>query len=166
LESPGGNKKLIGYVYSSYARHPLTEVKQDIDKWINYYPKIQGIFIDEQASDGKSVDYYSDLYKHIRKSKGLKLVVANPGTLCAEGFFSSPAADVICLHESDKDVAASFFPAWTGRPLMRASVGWLPLLLATVSVLPVADGRSACRGISMWRALSLMVVFMVGSLVD
>jgi hypothetical protein len=30
-----------------------------------------------------------------------------------------------------------------------------------VSVLPVADGRGACSGISMWRTLSLMVVFMV-----
>jgi hypothetical protein len=28
-----------------------------------------------------------------------------------------------------------------------------------VSVLPVADGRGACSGISMWSVLSLMVVF-------
>ena len=109
------NTRLIGYVSSSYAKRPLTEVKQDIDKWINYYPKIQGIFIDEQASDGRSVDYYSELYKYIRESKGLKLVVANPGTVCAEGYFSSPAADVICLHESDKDVDDSFFPAWAAK---------------------------------------------------
>jgi hypothetical protein len=44
--------------------------------------------------------------------------------------------------------------------LIWTSVGLLPLLLATVSVLPVADGRGACSGISMWRTLSLMVVFM------
>ena len=109
------NIRLIGYVHSSYAKRPLTEVKQDIDKWINYYPNIQGIFIDEQANDDQSVDYYSALYQYIRKSKGLKLVVANPGTVCAEGYFSSPVADVVCLHESDKDVEASFFPAWTAK---------------------------------------------------
>ena len=51
-------------------------------------------------------------------------------------------------------------PTTTGRPLIWTSVGLLPLLLATVSVLPVADGRGACSGISMWRTLSLMVVFM------
>lgn len=52
-------------------------------------------------------------------------------------------------------------PTITGRPLIWTSVGLLPLLLATVSVLPVADGRGACSGISMWRTLSLMVVFIL-----
>jgi hypothetical protein len=33
----------------------------------------------------------------------------------------------------------------TGRPLTVASVGLLPLLLATVSVLPVADGRGGVQ---------------------
>ena len=54
------------------------------------------------------------------------------------------------------------WPWW--QTLWRAqwamAIGLLPLLLATVSVLPVADGRGACSGISMWRTLSLMVVFM------
>ncbi len=45
--------------------------------------------------------------------------------------------------------------AW---PLMVAVVGWLPWLLATVRVLPVAEGRGAWRGILMWRTLSLLDV--------
>lgn len=41
-------------------------------------------------------------------------------------------------------------------------VAWfmMPHPLATVSVSPVEDGRGACSEISMWRTLSLMVVFM------
>ena len=34
----------------------------------------------------------------------------------------------------------------TGRPLILTSVGLLPLLLATVSVLPEEDGRGVCSG--------------------
>jgi hypothetical protein len=40
--------------------------------------------------------------------------------------------------------------------LIVASVGLLPLLLATVSVLPVAEGRGACSGILIWRTLSML----------
>jgi len=69
----------------------------------------------KKPEEPKSVAYYSELYNYIRKAKWLSLVVGNPGTVCAEGYFSSPAADVICLHESDKEVAASFFPAWTAK---------------------------------------------------
>jgi len=106
---------LIGYVHSSYAKRPIEEVKRDIDDWISLYPCIQGIFIDEQASAGKDVDYYSELYKYIRKTKGLQMVVSNPGTVCAEEYFSTSTADAICLHESPKEVEASFWPEWTSK---------------------------------------------------
>jgi hypothetical protein len=42
---------LVGYVYTSYGQRPLQQVKSEIDRWIDFYPGLQGIFLDEQASD-------------------------------------------------------------------------------------------------------------------
>ncbi len=106
---------LIGYVHSSYAKRPLAEVKKDVDGWLRLYPDIQGIFIDEQASASGQVDYYAELYHYIRTTKGLQLVVANPGTGCAEEYFSTATADIICLDEGPKKVADSIQPDWTGH---------------------------------------------------
>src|SRR5207249_3576007 len=49
---------LIGYVSTKYAKRPIREVKEDVDRWVKLYPRVQGIFFDEQASAADRVDYY------------------------------------------------------------------------------------------------------------
>jgi serine/threonine protein kinase len=106
---------VIGYVPTIYAKRPLKEVKEDIDRWILFYPGIRGIFFDEQASSPDRISYYADLYEYTRKQRGLDLVINNPGTTCAEEYLTQPAADVVCLIESTKDLSEFHFPAWTSR---------------------------------------------------
>jgi hypothetical protein len=108
---------VIGYVSTKYGKdRTLAEVKQDVDRWLEYYPGlIRGIFLDEQASAADQVTHYAALYEYVRKDKGLSLVVSNPGTVCAEGYFSRPATDVACLVEANKDFGAYHRPAWTDR---------------------------------------------------
>jgi hypothetical protein len=103
---------LIGYVSTKYAKRPLAEVKADVDRWVNLYPGVQGIFFDEQASEADKVDYYAVLYEHARKERGLALVVNNPGTSCAEEYLARPAADVVCLAESTKEFGLFRPPGW------------------------------------------------------
>jgi len=95
---------LVGYVSTDYARRPIAEVKADVDRWVEFYPGIDGIFLDEQASSAEKVDYYAELYEYARKSKGLTLVVTNPGTSCDEAYLARPAADVVCLFENARGV--------------------------------------------------------------
>jgi Spherulation-specific family 4 len=103
---------LIGYVSTSYAKRPLADVKADIDRWYRLYPKIEGVFLDEQASAADQVDYYASAFQHVKKVQPKALVVANPGTVCAEEYLSRPAADVVCLVENNKE-AGPVMPAWT-----------------------------------------------------
>jgi tRNA A-37 threonylcarbamoyl transferase component Bud32 len=103
---------LIGYVSTKYAERPLAEVKADVDRWVNHYPGVQGIFFDEQASGADRVDYYAALYEHARKERDLTLVVNNPGTSCAEEYLARPAADVVCLVESTKEFGLFKPPGW------------------------------------------------------
>jgi hypothetical protein len=106
---------LIGYVTTSYTKRPVAEVKAEVDRWLEFYPAIQGVFFDEQASGAEHVAYHAELYEHVRTARKLKLVVTNPGTTCAEGFVSRPAADAVCLFEGPKSFDGAPLPDWTGR---------------------------------------------------
>jgi serine/threonine protein kinase len=103
---------LIGYVSTSYAKRPAEEVKEDIDRWVRFYPGVEGIFIDEQASGATDIGYYAALYQYTRKRRGLRLVVANPGTTCAEEYLRRPGADVVCPVESTRPLRQFRPPAW------------------------------------------------------
>jgi serine/threonine protein kinase len=105
--------RVIGYVSTKYTERPLAEVKADVDRWVRFYPGVQGIFFDEQASSADQILYYAALYEYVRKERELALVVTNPGTACAEEYLKRPAADVVCLAEAPKDFGAYRRPPWT-----------------------------------------------------
>lgn len=102
----------IGYVTTSYGRRPIEEVKADVDRWIELYPRIKGIFFDEQASGAEHVDYQASLYDYVKKERHLDLVIANPGTVCSEGFFSRATSDSTCLFEGPRSPESLRLPAW------------------------------------------------------
>ena len=111
---------LIGYVSTRYAKRPPEEIREEVDRWVRLYPSVQGIFFDEQASAADRVEYYAALHEYARKQRGLRLVVGNPGTTCAEEYVSRPAADVVCLVESAKEFSQFRPPSWvTGYPAAR-----------------------------------------------
>jgi serine/threonine protein kinase len=103
---------VIGYVSTKYATRSLPEVKAEVDRWTNFYPDIQGIFFDEQASSAVHVLHYKQLYEYVRNERHLSLVVTNPGTECAEEYFKLSTADVTCMVEAPKDFNAYHRPAW------------------------------------------------------
>jgi hypothetical protein len=105
----------IGYVTTGYGKRPPQQVKGDVDKWVRLYPDIQGIFFDEQNSGADFVDHQAELYDYVRKKKQLKLVITNPGTVCAEGYLTKPAADAACLFEGPKGLDDYRPPAWAER---------------------------------------------------
>ena len=106
---------LIGYVYTSYGQRPLQQVKSEIDRWIDFYPGLQGIFLDEQASGREKASYYRQLYQYVRTTLDLSLVVSNPGTICAEAYFTQRVADIICLYEGPETIDDVSFPTWTDQ---------------------------------------------------
>jgi len=66
----------VGYVYTNYSRRSFEEVREDIDRWFKFYPRIRGVFIDEV---GGGTSYYVDLYHYVKSRYG-GVVVLNPGT--------------------------------------------------------------------------------------
>jgi hypothetical protein len=86
--------KVIGYVWTSYGSRSLGNVKNDMDKWLNFYgsERIDGFFIDEVA---ENYDYYREVFQHARSRN--KLVILNPGTNINANFFA--IADKIVVFE-------------------------------------------------------------------
>jgi len=91
-------KILVGYVYTKWANRDIDEVKQDIDTWLDFYPKIKGFFFDEVNTSKEAFDYYKDLANYV-KNKGNYKIVLNPGTSIDESYFS--IADLIVVFEDD-----------------------------------------------------------------
>ena len=92
---------MIGYVDSNYTAIAINTVKAEIDKWMSFYPMIDGIFIDQVTNDDVSAhsDYYVELSEYIH-SKGLSISVVNIGTDYVERYESAPVADIIVSFEN------------------------------------------------------------------
>jgi hypothetical protein len=91
-------KTPLGYVYTKWGERDIDEVKNDIDRWIAFYPGVKGFFLDEASADESGLAYYSELFKYI-KSKGAYTVVLNPGTRPQSGYYG--VSDVVVVFEGD-----------------------------------------------------------------
>ena len=102
--------RVIGYVHTSYTSRPLQQVLNDIDKYHNWY-NIDGIFVDEMANTGPAerLNYYRDIYNHVKSIVPNWEVTGNPGTTTLEQYLTWPTADRLMVFEN---VGASY-PGYT-----------------------------------------------------
>lgn len=114
-EAQAAKVTVIGYVSTSYAKRSATEIKHDLDQWLKFYPTIQGFFFDEQASEAGRSDFYLDLTNYARKKIPEAFVVTNPGTTCAEEYFSKNVADTICVIENGAGLEKYAPPPWSKK---------------------------------------------------
>lgn len=94
---------LVGYVSTEYARRPAADVRRDIARWGDLYPRIHGLFLDEMTNDvedegAEHIEHYAALTRHAHE-QGYWPVIANPGAHTPGAYFDAPAADIIVIHE-------------------------------------------------------------------
>ena len=102
---------VIAYITSDYANAhgaaTLETARTNVTNWFKLYPQLQGVFIDEQTSDGAAIaSYYEPLRKHIRSVNPKALIVGNPGNNCVEDYLikrpDGPIMDVVIIHENNE----------------------------------------------------------------
>lgn len=106
---------VIGYVSTNYAKRPEAEVRADIDRWMQFYPALDGFFFDEQASSKELVPYYEAIASYVQKSRkeGVGLVVTNPGTVAAPEYLTPwKGIHVSCLQENRMGLDRYQPPSW------------------------------------------------------
>lgn len=81
------NLKIIGYVYTKYAKRPLKEVKDEIQLYYQFY-EVDGIFFDEVSPYDKDISYYKDIHDFALSEvkSNSPIFVFNPGTNIDESF--------------------------------------------------------------------------------
>jgi hypothetical protein len=58
---------VVGYVHTSCGARSISTVEADVDAWYSFYPTIEGIFVDEVATDTPTaMSYYSPLYRYVK----------------------------------------------------------------------------------------------------
>jgi hypothetical protein len=88
----------IGYVYTAYGNRPLSDVFNDIDKWISWYPSITGIFLDEVSGNVDKYEYYNNIRNYIKrkfKQEQIGIIVGNGGT----DIEIDSCFDIMCIYE-------------------------------------------------------------------
>jgi len=112
LRAAGG--RVIGYVYSSYGARSKQVVINDINKYEELY-NVDGIFVDEMANTGPAerINYYIDIYNHVKSIDQNWEVMGNPGTNTIEQYLSWGAADRLMVFENVGTAYPNYDPsAW------------------------------------------------------
>ncbi len=91
--------KVVGYVHTSYGARRAAVVLREIATYARWYG-VDGIFLDEVASEAATAGYYRPMVDAIRASAG-SLVVLNPGTFPAEEYMA--LGDVVMVFEGTYD---------------------------------------------------------------
>lgn len=104
--------QIIGYVATDYGRKDPVAVREEVNRWVDFYPAVGGFFFDEQSSGDAEVSLYADYFSYARGKLKDTLIVGNPGVPPSERYLSEARADIECIFESDKGFDKFAPPAW------------------------------------------------------
>jgi len=107
--------KVVGYVHTSYGRRAQADVTTEIQRYFTWY-NVDGIFLDEVATDCSLINYYLSVHDGILNHKSGSLVIINPGTATNECF--TTVSDIICNYEdtySKYNSSAYNQPSWINK---------------------------------------------------
>jgi hypothetical protein len=98
----------LGYVATHYGQRNLSIVRQEIQRYFNWYG-VNGIFLDEGSPSCARIDYYKSVYAYIKSLRPAARVVINPGINPGECYMQ--AADIILNFEDDFQAYQNWLPA-------------------------------------------------------
>jgi hypothetical protein len=107
--------RVLGYVATGYGARAVADVERDVDRYAAWYG-VDGIFLDEVSPSEDRLAHYRALAEHAR-GDAARLVVLNPGTVPAPGYFG--LADVVVTFEGPY---AAYAPALGRMPRWLAKV--------------------------------------------
>lgn len=106
----GNGGKVVGYVSTQFGARTRADAQGDVDRYLSFYPDIDGIFLDEMSTDtgDANLAYYLDLYNYIKGRRASLRVIGNPGTNTPEAYLAR--ADVLVIFEDPQSAYAGATP--------------------------------------------------------
>lgn len=140
---------VIGYVSTRYGKRSEAEVRADIDRWVQFYPGVDGFFFDEQASGKETVPYYEAIARYVQQKQADRggLVVTNPGTGTAPDYLTPwKGIHISCLYEDHGGLDRYQRPSWT-TSIPAAQVAGLVYGEASISKMRENVRLAASKGV-------------------
>jgi len=96
-----GGIKVVGYVYTSYAKRDKQDVIDDIEAWREFYKEdgVSGIFFDETSTNSDDLDYYTTLSNEA-KNRELDFIILNPGITTDQDYIDFGIANIVVTYEN------------------------------------------------------------------
>jgi hypothetical protein len=136
----GAGVTVLGYVATTYAGRPESEVDAEVDTWKRWYPQVDGIFFDEMSNEPGHEDYYLAVGAHA-KADGCVMTVGNPGADTSEAYVRT--LDTILIYEdAGLPDAAALAGGWHAG-YGRKHFGLIPHTVSSVSAAQVHDALRA-----------------------
>lgn len=123
--SSGG--KVIGYVHTCYANQSpkdvgrfecwrrIHDILDDIDRWHEFYPMIDGIFFDEVSMKQEDVSYYQALHYYVQWRHPGAMIVNNFGGEPHEDYLGIDSS-ILCTYEGPSACVVGWSaPDWLPR---------------------------------------------------
>lgn len=104
----GYNIRVLGYVDTNYAAIASGVATGQVDSWKSLYG-INDIFFDRTSSSASDLAYYQSLGNYVHATDG-SVVMFNPGTNPAEGYFNG-MADILCTFEGSQTDFDAYTPS-------------------------------------------------------
>jgi hypothetical protein len=101
--------KVLGTIYTSFGSRPITEIKNDIDHYKDWY-EVDGILLDESSDQIELLSFYEEIASYIRSTSG-NFVMMNPGVYPSEGYIAL-ADSTIVFEGSYSEYIDTFIPDW------------------------------------------------------
>ncbi len=105
-------QKVIGYVYTEYGARSLAAVEAQITDYYEWYPSIDGIFLDEMAEQPDEA-YYAALESFVHARGGT--VVGNPGDTASIAWQLNVVDQVVTFEGTASAFANYTPPAWVAQ---------------------------------------------------
>lgn len=110
--------RVIGYVSTDYGRRPLSQVISDIEAYVDYYPDLDGVFLDELNNNQHQPlgdvgspnvgEYYAAIRAKVSE-RPRQIIVGNPGNVSdSQGDWVFEVVNVLVTHENQ----ATSYLAW------------------------------------------------------
>ena len=126
---------VIGYVATGWARRALQETKAESLQWKQFYPEIDGIFLDEMSNTVGDEAYYSQATVYI-KSLGLTKTVGNPGSSTLESYVGT--VDTMLIYESAGLPDKASFDPWI-KKYGKSNFGIIPYAVVALDLQFLSD---------------------------
>ncbi len=110
-EAAGRGVRLAGYVNLAFGDRAMAKIKGDIDAWVQFYPRINGFFLDQQPRDAAHAAFVAQVAAYARDKLRDALVIGDPGQPCDDSYLSRRADDVVCVFTRPDGFAAFELPA-------------------------------------------------------